>query len=571
MKKTTSIFYLFLVLPILCSCTHAKNDHVGPFEYKEIYLPDGIGKNAADFDLNSVDEDWGLWGHNLSRMLPKDASIQVYATLGGQRLKDQYCFSSDRLYEYIVSYIDDTYGSHDTHRFAILPNDNAIVCQCDRCIKAGNKKNDASPAVFNMIKRLAKHFPDHMFFTSYYNTTKKLPDEVLPANVGVLVSAIEYGLCPVPTNDDVKFEKLLQQWAQKVNHVYVWDYVNNFDDYFTPFPVLRTMQHRFQLYTKNHVKGIFLNGSGTDYSTLQELHTKVLSELLKNPNQDIEPLVRNFCKEAYPNAGKIIADFVLLQEDWAAKQGKILPIYDGVAKAIKTYLPEQEFIKFHDALIELLPKMHDKEKKEVEKMFTATSLTRLELMRLSGNTDDCRRFLNVLISLPKDAIEIYSESCWLIDSYVRDYNFMLDHIAASKGNILKGHKLVPLCKLDEEYNDVSILTDGLLGFPSNYHCGQMIFSAAPTLKLAIPHVPGMKKIRVWMTNNVLFHIVLPERITLTSGGAVVAEGEPVADPHNPERSVVDLNIPSSARGTLVLNIMRNMEGRSMAVDEIEAY
>jgi len=148
---------------------------------------------------------------------------------------------------------------------------------------------------------------------------------------------------------------------------------------------------------------------------------------------------------------------------------------------------------------------------------------------------------------------------------------MLDHVAASKGNLLKGQKLVPMCKLDEEYSDISILTDGLLGLPSNYHCGQMIFSAEPTLKIAIPNIPGMKKIRVWMTNNVLFHIVLPEKITLTSGGVVVAEGEPVADTHYPERSVLELKIPSSAKGTLVLNIMRNMEGRTMAVDEIEAY
>ena len=574
MKKTHS-FLAFLTIPLLCCCAQSvglSETDTGVFEYKEIYLSDALGPQGKKLGLNSVDDDWGIWGHNLRRVLPKDASALVYAIVGEQRTKDQFCFSSDRLYEYIVQFVKENYGEKATHRFAILPNDNGLVCQCNQCREVGNTQKDASPSVLAMIERLAKRFPNHIFFTSYYGTTKGIPEHKMPENTGVLVSAIDYYLCPVKTEQDILFERLLMRWSEKVSHVYVWDYINNFDDYFTPFPIFRIMKRRLQMYAKNHVNGIFLNGSGTDYSTFQFLHTMVLTELLKDPDLDIEELVRTHCDKRYPNAGKLVADFVLLQEDWTAQQRKMLPIYGGVSQAVKTYLPAEEFVRFHNAFTEIVPETSGNERRIMDRLCSVMSLTRLELMRLSGNIDGYEELYAHLSALAAKNTEVYSEACWTVDTYLKDYSEMADHAAATnKKNLLLGKKLVPLSKLDEDYNDISILTDGLLGLPSNYHCGQMISSATPALQIAVPYVPGMKKLCVWMTRNAPCHIIFPEKVILTSGGVKVGDAVPVEVAYNSDRAMVEFDIPSSARGNLVLKIVRNQEDRTMALDEIEAF
>lgn len=574
MKKTHS-FLAFLTIPLLCCCAQSvgiSETDTGVFEYKEIYLSDAMGPQGKKLGLNSVDDDWGIWGHNLRRVLPKDASAMVYATINEQCNRDQFCFSSDKLYEYIERFVTDHYGEKVTHRFAILPNDNGLVCQCSQCRQLGNTPKDASPAVFSMIERLAKRFPNHIFFTSYYNTTKGLPTHKMPENTGVLVSAIDYYLCPKKTEDDILFERLLMRWSEKVSHVYVWDYINNFDDYFTPFPIFRIMQRRLQMYAKNHVNGIFLNGSGTDYSTMQFMHTMVLTELLKDPDLDVEELVRSHCEKRYPNAGKLVADFVLFQEDWTAEQGKVLPLYGGVSQAVKSYLPAEEFIKFHEAFHEIVPETSGAERRIMDRLCNVMSLTRLELMRLSGNIAGFEQLYTHLSALAAKNTEVYSESCWTVNAYLKDYAEMAEHYAATKNkNLLLGKKLVPLSKLDEEYSDISILTDGLLGLPSNYHCGQMISSATPMLQIAVPKVPGMKKLCVWMTRNAPCHIIFPERVILSSGGVNIADAVPVELKGNSDRAMVEFDIPSSAAGNLVLKIVRNQEDRTMAIDEIEAF
>ena len=62
---------------------------------------------------------------------------------------------------------------------------------------------------------------------------------------------------------------------------------------------------------------------------------------------------------------------------------------------------------------------------------------------------------------------------------------------------------------------------------------------------------------------------IPEKVILTSGGMKIAEAMPEATPLNSDRAMVELSVPSSAKGELVLKIVRNKEERTMAIDEIE--
>ena len=541
-----------------------------PFEYREIHLP-ALPEEEAPKYMNSIDLDWGIWGHNLSVVLPDKPSPSVFAKDGITVNKEQFCFSSDALYKYIREYIRDNYGSEPTMRFAILPNDNSIVCTCESCLECGNTEHDCSGAVHHLLERLCAEFPHHIFFTSHYRTTSKVPAKPLPENAGVLVSAIDFPLSSVHKEEEDEFTALLDKWSGLTRHLYVWDYINNFDDYFTPYPIFDVTRHRLQLYVKHGVNGVFLNGSGYEYSTLYKLKTHVLAALLEDPDTRWRPLLKSLCREKYPVTGDVICNFVTLQEDLATERGLSLPLYEGVPVAMKTYLPAKDFVQFHEDLLRLLPSAKGQEFEDVQKMSRAMMLTRLELKRISGDTFDCDDMLKGLEESKRQGVIAYSESGGSTASYLSEYRFMLEHFEEMFGrDLLKGVRLTPLTALDEDYSDITLLTDGLLGLPSNYHCGQLISSAKPALRISIPYRDGMRRLRVYMTRNVIYHIAFPESLTLTAGDRKLGTVVPTPIPGNLQRAVAEFDVSTVSKGTLVLTVTRDLEERTMAVDEIEA-
>lgn len=586
MKRICRIFLCLLVMGASCACNRLSataSDET--FDYREIYLPYSFMGGQKELGLNCIDRDWAIWGHNLSVVIPERHVNSIYASVGSAVYKKQFCFSSPQLLIYISKYIDEMYGNKKAQRFAILPNDNDIVCQCPRCREAGCTATDASPAVFALLKKLSKLYPKHTFFTSYYRTTRQLPKESLPDNVGVLVSAINYRLSSVAVPEEQEFEQLLNDWHRVCNQVYVWDYINNFDDYYTPFPVYTVMQRRLQMYARSGVNGVFLNGSGQDYSTYNRINTYVLAEMLKSPDVNWREVLIETCRRLFPIAGETLALFRIAQEDYVVSCGRILPIYDGVAAALKTYLPKEDFLDFYAKMERLSTITEGQEQRNVNRVLRATTMTRLELMRLDGITPDevgqARALLSRLDSIDDVSTvkmgdktwktRIYSESYWTVDNYIEDYRKMLDLCKEQKGNIMLHQPLTALTRLDEGYNDLSILTDGMAGLPSNYHCGQLLFSAGPSLNIALPAGHHYRRVRVGLTSNVQFRIALPQRVTLTCGGREVGSAVPTPILAPSGRTTVEFTVPSWATGTLVLHAYRNPDVHALAVDEIQAY
>lgn len=562
----------FLLTAIACGKLLADNkEEEGVFEYRDIYLPAYNKKDNAALELDNVDEEWGIWGHNLGIVLPDNPSMQVYAKMNGGTNSEQFCFSSDKLYGYIVDYIKNNYLFSDSMKFAILPNDNDVVCQCTECVSLGNTKGNASPAVFNMIDRLAKKFPEHEFYTSYYLTTRQLPENVMAPNAGVLVSAMEYPLTATENSKELSFITLLKQWSEKTDHVYVWDYINNFDDYITPSPIFSIMQRRLKMYRDAGVKGVFLNGSGNDYSTFFKLKKAVLAQLLKNPDLDWEELLRRYAVEIYPTSGADIADFIVMQEKMIETNGKPLPQYEGVEHVRKTYLPEQEFVDFYNKLVQHKRQATGEEHDELETRTDALAFTMLELKRINGDVTDTEVLKKRLRRLIDKGVLYYNEGAWSLQEYLDDYEEMERNAEATKEtNLLKDVRVRALTNLDEDYSDISILTDGLLGIPSNYHNGNLITSADPAFSISVPRQPGMKKIKVWMVFNPGFKVGLPEEVYISTDGVKSAHQVPPRPAGGVGHSFLEFDVPPGS-GDVIVTLVKNPDVKTMALDEIEAF
>lgn len=572
MNKLLNIIFLWLGIAVIgCAASNNQAD-ASSFEYKEIYLPEHGTKEYKHLNLNSLDDEWGIWGHNLANVLPDDHSHTVYAKVNGATSNNQFCFSSNHLQRYIEDYIIDNFGETDSLNFAILPNDNAVVCLCERCVAAGNVAGNATGAVSGMISRLAERFPAHTFFTSYYRTTRSVPQDELPANAGVLISAMDWPLTTFKTTEEDALVDLITDWKHKTPVVFIWDYINDFDDYFTPFPIFGVMQRRLQTYRDLGVNGIFLNGSGRDYSTFSRLKTHVIAEMLENPDVDFQAVLEEKANEFYPVTGQIIADFIKQQEDYVMFNQSQLPLYQGVSYAVNSYLPEDGFIEFYEKLREALPQAGEAEGEEIEKMLDAMALTRLEIMRLNGNTEGYKPYIDALSRAKvKKGMEAYSESGWTVDTYIEEFEYMVQDAQASKGNVLKGVRLEPLSRLDPDYSDITVLTDGLLSMPSNYHNGMIILSPEGKWRLAVPLEDGTKKLRVRMPVKRSFRIGVPAKVNLVVGDDIVSTQKPVKPEAGKHHTMLEFNVPSKINGNVVLEFFSDEDNPTFAIEEIEAY
>ena len=560
-------------------------DTVGDFsfDYRDVYAPPSLNEDLRGvLDLNCIDESWGIWGHNIGITVLDKSDQSIYASVKGVRNSDQYCFSSEKLYRYIEKYITTNFtrSEGDSMNFAILPNDNNLVCQCPGCTAEGNTATNATPAVTSMIKRLAKRFKQHKFFTSAYLTTKVASEEKLPDNVGVIVSVIDWQPNR-KANDRQKqeLELMLKDWQQVTKHIYIWDYINNYDDYFTPYPILWAMQDRFKFYKQQGIKGIFLNGSGYDYSTFSDMETCVLAQLMMNVNLDVETLIRNYFCRMYPVAGNTLADYYMDMLTQWSESGKVMPYYGGISEKVAVYLNPEKFVTFYNKIIQLKRQADEDEAYLLRRLITTLSYTRLELARhlgyhpygfatLEGNTmvvnDEAYEWLEVFNDDYKvfnlNAInEAEDPSANYVDSW-RKYLLWPKKFT----NLLFDTPLSVVCS--EGALSTPGLTDGELGLPVNYYYGWNIL---PYRELSVTFpAKGGNKLAMNFFSYIRHRIQLPSRIEVYSGGRLIHSEKletPVRDGAYQTRWEVDLQGKASGTMTLKLYSSGNYH---IAIDEL---
>lgn len=489
-----------------------------PFEYRDIYMPANQNPDMTLLlALHNLESDWGIWGHNLSRVLGGSGDLSGGFRNMEQELfardhngivnPNQFCFSSDRLLELTEQYILDQYGDGEQSHMHITigPNDNDVVCQCRRCETAGNTRTNAMPAVALFVEKLSARFPGHTFFIPAYSTTYSLPDHPFPSNVGVFLSAIDYPRVYGDTDSQKtqEFFRRLARWQEVTDNVYIWDYICNFDDYLSPYPILYVMQQRFRQYRERGVKGIFLNGSGYFYSMQQEMYTFLLANLLINPDADVDKMVREYFSDAMPHVGEFYSQVVLNMENHVRRTRTELPLYGGMDEALRTYLFEKEFREFYPVFLRASAmEMNHRERVIYDKTRQYISFSFLEMCRTRGLSSGGYAELigdewvvkpevwaaveDLKLYTPEDDLYILTDnedaSPDHMDRvnengiYVADYENEVElWLAAQQWNrdILLRHPLK--VHFDSQTEVTTRLTDGVAGISQNYHWGWQVY------------------------------------------------------------------------------------------------
>src|SRR5690554_5086799 len=351
------------------------------FEYREPLFPSNLKEgNVQIYGTNSVDTDWGIWGHNLSKITTPKSDI--YAEVNEEKNENQFCFTSQALYSQVSNFIIENYGYGEkkVSRFVIMPEDNNLVCTCSTCTEIGNTNSNATPAVSGFITKLATQFPKHLFFTSSYRTTKELPQSPLPDNTGVFLSTIDLPQGIGLTKNQPatkKFIKDIAIWEKLTPHVYVWDYPANFDDYLSPVPVLYSLQKRLAFFKNEGIKGVFLNASGYDYSSFEDLKTYISGILMQKNEVDIDHFIGAYLKKFYPEHHQLLSDFYIRLEKKFSSKNAAFNIYGGMGENLGSYLDRIQFLKFYDDFKAL--KDFNQLPEKYKKLWIALNFTKLQI------------------------------------------------------------------------------------------------------------------------------------------------------------------------------------------------
>jgi hypothetical protein len=528
--------------------------------------------------LNNFDADWGIWGHNLKKVIDPDNDEALAATVHGKKEPAQLCFSSPELYRRTESYIVDNFGEQSSIRIVIAPTDLQWACTCPECSRLGNTEKNATPAVAHFAEQLAKRFPAHQFYILSYLSTQSPPQTPLPHNVGTIISAMSLPFKLVDDEPDTNscFARQLMQWQHVTDRLFVWDYINNFDDYLTPFPILRVAAQRLQLFKRLKVSGVFLNGSGYQYASFNDLKTAVLASLLQNPRRSISRLVKEFLAKAYPVSCDWLYDYYMkLEEEFP--RNKKFNLYMGSADLKRLYFRASWFFDFYEGLNTFIEQAAEPERTNLRHLQTALSYQLLEISRMYNMRSNFR-YDAIKELLTDGIIQSYSEAGETIHDYLTEWEHYMSASDVTP-NLLAG--VMPKVVLPDgedavpNSSELLSLTDGVHGFPGNYHCGWVIFPATTVdLNFSVSDIIESGTLKLSFLQMPRHHIYAPVEMEIYQNGTLCQtvslssfdKEEPSSDGHS---RMLKKSIPLSMDEVSHLTIrLKGSKKGEMAIDEI---
>ncbi|MHC5363179.1 DUF4838 domain-containing protein [Myroides sp. LJL110] len=512
------------------------------FSYREpYYLSNLIEDQSGVLANNNVELDWAIWGHNLIKVLSsyKPLSQDSFALDSQERNPQQLCFSSQALFQDLTQYIIDNHGDGENKQgvnFMITPLDNDIVCQCQVCLELGNTKKSATSAVVDLLSKLSNRFENHAFYLVAYRTTKDIAQQNLPKNTGVFISTIDLekgidltqNLAKKATKD---FVDQIHNWNKRTKNIYLWDYSCNYDDYMSPLPALSSIQKQLEFFKQIGVTGVFFNGSGYDYSFLQDLHTYVISNLLKDTQKDIYKLIEDYLGKFYPASKDVLLSYYVELEKNFELKNTPYDIYGSMTSNLNTYLDTQKLLRLYQDLKQVYPQASLEEQSKLNKVISALSFSALQIAYLqkadtngflqtnaSGFVIDPQvyTYLKDLEKAKSFDIHNYKEHKGDLGEYLEFWQELLTWV--EKPNLLLGRKWL---ENDSEFN---LLNNGVIGYQNDYHIGWVI-NHQPNIELGVftGDLQGIKDVEFRFLVDQKHHFVTPSIIEIWGDYQIIAQ------------------------------------------------
>lgn len=289
--------------------------------YFEAFEPVWAARNRVNGAMSYRKQPGGVeayWAvHTFYPLMPPEEFYkkhpEYYSLIDGKRIYEraQLCLSNPDVLQIITQRIKERMRNSPEYLiYDVSQNDWANPCQCDKCQAIVKRYGGESGIIIWFVNQVAdavkQEFPDKFIGTLAYQYTRSAPRDIVPRdNVVVRLCSIE---CCVAhdfhCSANQSFLTDLKQWSAMAPHLYIWDYVVNFNHYLLPLPNFATLQSKINTFQQNKAIGIMEQAAyqsrGGEFA---ELRSYLISKILWNLNCNTEEVVNDFLSGYYGRAG----------------------------------------------------------------------------------------------------------------------------------------------------------------------------------------------------------------------------------------------------------------------------
>jgi len=273
------------------------------------------------------------------------------------RTPAQRCLTSPHVLELVIESAKKMLRENDGPDYKVLSisaEDNAEVCECERCLASDKKYGGPSGTNIWFVNQaaeaieewLAVEYPGREIgidtFAYFYTEAPPKDAEVhIAPRRNVIVRLCSINCCfshPLEEcgesrrgsllEDNVfnRFEERPSQFGEHVvgwgklcaetgAKLYIWDYTTDFNFYPATYPNLHTFTANFQFYIENGVRGTFQQGylepgGSASNGEFAELRAYLLAKLLWNPKEDAGHIIDEFLAAYYGAAAPMIREYL---------------------------------------------------------------------------------------------------------------------------------------------------------------------------------------------------------------------------------------------------------------------
>ena len=245
-----------------------------------------------------------------------------FSLINGKRTADnaQLCTTNPELRKAIVEEVKTRLRNNPRARIvSVSQNDCFNPCQCPVCRAQANQQGSDSALVLDLANYVAEQiepeFPNVAVDTLAYQWSRHPPRTMRPRkNVIVRLCSIECNFAyPLDSKENASFGDDIRGWSKLTNRLYVWNYCTDFANYLQPHPDYFTIGPTLQFFAANGVKGVFEQGAyQSTGGNMAELKAWVTAQMLWNPKQDPNALIRAFLQGYYGQAAPKVMEYMKL-------------------------------------------------------------------------------------------------------------------------------------------------------------------------------------------------------------------------------------------------------------------
>lgn len=296
---------------------------------------------------------------------------EFFSLLGGKRvggqMEGQLCLTNQEMRKVFLENVRAELKQHENPKFiSITQNDNDNFCQCDNCKALVKRTGGQSGAVVDFVNFIAesleKEYPDVIFQTFAYRSTRKPPTKISPRkNVSIFYCTLDHDLTrPLSSGDrasNISIVKDLEGWAKISSMIDIWDYATTFPSPYTPMTNLRVVAEDIKFFHKNKAHLIQIQGAGTlqnNPGEFQALRTYIWAKTLWNPEADTDALIKDFVNGYYGKAAPVILEYLAFRDSIHSEIKGTYGCFTSHAPWIKDkdIMTSLEYIKRAEALAE---------------------------------------------------------------------------------------------------------------------------------------------------------------------------------------------------------------------------